>query len=284
MMRLRTGNDSRRGCDAVRRARSPAGRSRARDRTACGAAAGTRRRARCRARRPRRRRASSAPSCAAASIPIASPLTTVTPARASTAPSSYASARPCGVAARVPTTATRRRVERRRARRPRRAAPSGGRGDRRRSDSRRDPSTYTCVRAARRGVVEHRSSAARLLPVRASATRRREVLGARVLAQHRRRQPALRAPASAPDRPAPPVEKAAQAGGGHVGEARQRRRRDLDRIEGGAPGRSDRRRCHGTSPRSSAALSRCVGVDVGSVVEVGERARHPPDRGPRPGR
>src|SRR5438445_70048 len=44
-------------------------------------------------------------------MPMASPLTTVTPAWPSTAPISWASASPCGVAARVPTTATRGALE-----------------------------------------------------------------------------------------------------------------------------------------------------------------------------
>ena len=107
MIRLRTGN-----CVAVRlhavrvlahdeavRAHVP--------RTARGGGAGTRRRARWRRRRPRRPPPASAPSCAAPSMPIASPLTTVTPAPPRNAPISRASASPCGVALRVPTTATR---------------------------------------------------------------------------------------------------------------------------------------------------------------------------------
>ena len=81
---------------AVRRARSPAARTRGRGRTARGGAAGTRRRARCRRTPTTVPPASSAPSCAAASMPMARPLTTVIPARPARRRARTASARPCG--------------------------------------------------------------------------------------------------------------------------------------------------------------------------------------------
>src|SRR5207253_152195 len=60
------------------------------------------------ARPERPRHAVSAPRCAAASMPAARPLTTVTPAPASSRPSSSATRRPYSLARRAPTTATAR--------------------------------------------------------------------------------------------------------------------------------------------------------------------------------
>ena len=256
MIRLRTGNRPRRGPDAEALSRSstaPA-RGRASVRVAWRRGYTTSRPV---ATTPTAEPpASSAPSCAAPSMPIARPLTTVTPASARVAPSSRhrraraASRRAC----RRPRPAARAGP---RARRPRRAAPRADRGRRRGSGSRERRRPRRASRAAaRRRAVERRIGACRpptheLAPVAALATSQRgrdRALGASVA--H-----AARVPRSGP-------HSARRARGAAPASCRGGRQASPRRSR--SAGTRLRRRtsglAHGTSSRSSDATATCSGA------------------------
>ena len=190
--------------------------------------------------------ASSAPSCTAPSMPMASPLTTVTPARASMAPRSCASARPLGVAARVPTTATRGRSRALRRRRPRRAAPPAVRGLLVERVARPSRDVARAVSPRHQGRVDPVRSLRRRQPGARQRLPRRELVGRRPLAQHRRPPARARVPPSAPTGP-PPRSTSARNRPGSCREgtpASPPRPRPDRRAGAGRSGRA-----HGTSPR-----------------------------------
>ena len=156
-IRLRAGSCA---APAACRARTPRRSSRSHR---CAAGGPDRRGRTRRRRRSQAPRASpgrpSAPSCAAASMPRAAPLTTVTPARASALPRSAACSRPSAVHLRAPTIATarvtsgsaRRSHTARRAGRGSARAATGTRTPRHEPGARRLRSGGKCVRIQRAG-------------------------------------------------------------------------------------------------------------------------------------
>ena len=233
----------------------------------CRDGAGRRRRGRWPARRPRAPPASSAPSCAAPSIPIARPLTTVTPARARDAPSSSASASPWGVAARVPDDRDAWAVERVRAAHLRRrstAAWSASAGVDRRSRSSGHEDVRPRASAASRTASWSRSS---VHPASGATTRarRRPAGSARARRARRLRTAATRRVGRA-TRPA--AAQQATAGAHAAPRSASGRGRGRRRSSGAVTGRPD-----GATRRARRARPSTVGASG----EVGDRAGDPPD-------
>ena len=285
MIRLRTGNRPGAGPDAVAGLaddqalrRAPVGRGRR-------GGAGTRCRARWRRRRRRAPPPSSAPSCAAPSMPMARPLTTVIPAAASVAPSSRASASPCGVAARVPDDRDPWRVERvgplALGEQHRPAARGSGRGS----------GSAGSLVAARRGRAGPRAVRRAASRSTRRGPRASGAVGAATL------RCAHRATSSRP-RAAPSLDRArARRGGAGSGRAAaagasgvisssagQHATAATWSSLGGGHGVTGPGPAHGTSSRSIAASATCAARDLGGVVEVGEGPRRPAGCAPRRGR